>query len=471
MVPRHVRRNPGFKSVQNYHTASGPIAALHFPVPSLLFFFFLCWPARSATAQPGNRQTLRQLLDFSQANNRSIQKERIATQIAEEEVTEKKQLRIPEVDFHGAYARITDLIEYRHGLGDKVTTHTIPVIADVTAAAKLAIYAGGRVKYSIMKAKQEEAIAGLQLQAKTHDVSLEVIGAFLGIYKLMELQRLLAENITEEEDRLREVKAFKVHGTVTQNEVLREELQLSDMQLALLTNGRNIDIAAQELKTILQWPEGQALNIDTTGLLSQPVRLLGYETYLMASSQKEQVRIQQGILQQTEIDRRIQKSSYYPVVNLFGSYGFNYPNYMFFPPDPYLYTLGRVGVEATFSISNIYKNRVRMQTAQKRVQQQQLQTQIVIDAVGDQIFRYYTQLADIIDRIQVNEKALSLANENYRIVRVKYLNQLALITEMLDADNALLQARFNAVSTRIDAVMKLRELEYAAGLYGPSQLN
>jgi hypothetical protein len=35
---------------------------------------------------------------------------------------------------------------------------------------------------------------------------------------------------------------------------------------------------------------------------------------------------------------------------------------------------------------------------------------------------------------------------------------------MVDADNALLQAKFNKVSTRIDVVMKQYELLHTAGL-------
>jgi outer membrane protein TolC len=166
-------------------------------------------------------------------------------------------------------------------------------------------------------------------------------------------------------------------------------------------------------------------------------------------------------------DRKLVKASSYPVVNFFAAYGFNYPNYLFFPPNPNWYSLGRVGVEASFSISNLFKNRTRVHISDKRIEEQNVTTEILKNKITDNIFRQYMQYREIEDKLPVTEKAGVQATENYRIVKLKYLNQLALITDMVDADNALLEARFNIISTRIDALMKYYELLYASGLLNP----
>jgi outer membrane protein len=468
MAPQSTLRHNPLNKMQNKESCLKPSIS-SFPcryhsLPTLLLLLTICSHPVPVSAQQSGKITLAQALALAMKDNKTILHARLQEDIAREDIKEKQELKLPEVDFHGSYARITDLTEFKHGLGDKAVTQTIPVIADLTASAKMPLYTGGKIKYSIKKAEQESDVAALRLQKAINDISIEVTGTFLRVYKMMELQKLILENIKEEEDRLHEVKAFRAHGTVTKNEVLRAELQLSDMQLALMTNKRNIAIGIHDLQTLLQLPEDDTLEIDTSGVLTSTLHFGDYEMYLHAALQKEEMQMARRQQEIRETELRITKGNYYPSVHLFASYGANYPNYMFFPPNPYLYTLGKVGVEATFSISGLYKNRTKMHMAHKQAEAQQVQTDIVKNRVTDEVFRQYMQYQDIHDKIAVTEKAVRQASENYRIIKVKYLNQLALITDMIDADNELLQSRFNMVSTRIDAVMKYHELLHASGL-------
>ncbi len=418
----------------------------------------------SATqAQTSRRLSLPEALKIAVANNRDIRHARIEREVAEADIDEKRELHLPEIDLHASYARITDLTEYRHGLGDKVVTHTIPVIADLTGSAKMPLYTGGKIRYTIQKARQQEEIASLAVLKTENDVKMEATELFFHAYKMMELDKLLQEHIREEEDRLAEVRSFKAHGTVTRNEVLRAELQLSDMRLSRTTNRSNIEVVLHDLHTLLEMPEEVSLELDTARLLDGTVAVEDMHSYLRAALAKDEMRISEKKEQVFATEQQITRAAYFPNIHLFASYGFNYPNYMFFPPDPYLYTLGRVGVEATYSLSNLYKNKTRTHMARLRTEAQQAQTGIVKNRVMDNVFKHHAELKDLLETIPVKEKAVTQATENYRIVKLKYLHQLALITEMLDADNALLQARFDLLTARINATVKHGRLLHASG--------
>ncbi|MEX6687576.1 TolC family protein [Danxiaibacter flavus] len=415
--------------------------------------------------------TLEHAIQTARENNKHIAKAELKKDIATQEVDIARDRQLPDLDFHTSYARITNLTEFHNGYSNKEVIKAIPDMYDATLSAKVPLYAGGRIKTAIEKSNKEKELSTLQVEKTTNDIEMDVIGTYLGIYKLMSVQQVINEQIKEEQKRLREVQALKRNGAVTKNEILRAELQLNNMQLSLITNQKNITVATHDLQTILNLSEEMTLELDTTNLLQMPALEDAYEAYLQKAYQKEDMRI---ALKHQEIalaERKEVKGGFYPTVGLFGSYAYKYPDYMLFPPTPYLYSLGMIGVDVNFSISNLYKNKKKMTVANKHVAESQLETSILKDEITDKVFKEYQQLKEIKERIPVTEKAIQQAEENYRIIKVKYLNQLALITDIVDADNALLQARFNNVSEKIDAQMKFYQLLYASGMLDQNKLN
>lgn len=434
---------------------------------SLLFLTFLLCILNdtSLNAQKINSISLTDALKIAKENNRTVLKSRIEEKISEENTKQAKQLRYPEVDLHSAYSKITNLTEFKDGfLQGAAVTKTIPEIYDISSNFRMPIYEGDKINTLIKKAKQENEISRLNIEKNENDVQLEVVAAFLEIYELQELQKIIDESIKEEQERLKEVKAFKAHGTVTKNEVLRAELQLADRELNALTNAKNIKIAYHNLKTLLQLPEEEELLLDTSAVFENQTKLPDYTFYLEKTMNNEEMRIASEELEISKSELQLTKANYYPKISFFGNYNLRYPNYMFFPPSPYLYSLGQIGVEMTFSLSNLYKNKSRVQAANLKVAAQQTETEIIKDKMKDKLFANYLQYEEVLDKLPVTEKSLALATENYRIVKMKYLNQLVLITEMVDADNALLQAKFNKIAVKIDEVMKRYTLLHTAGI-------
>ena len=431
---------------------------------SLSIFISITWPAELRAQQP-HKISLAEALTIAKANNQVILKSHINKELSEDNIIETKNLRLPEIDLHGLYSRITNLTEFKGGfLQDKAVTKTFPEIYDISSSFRMPIYEGNKINTAIKKAKYEREIAILTIEKTENDIQLGVAVTFLEVYRMIKLQEIIEESIKEEKERLKEVKAFNAHGTVTKNEVLRAELQLSDRELNALTNKKNMSIALFELKTLLQLPEEEEIVIDTTAVLESNAMLSEYNYYLEKTMKSERMQIAGQEIEIRKAERDIVKSNYYPKISFFGNYNLRYPNYMFFPPSPYLYSLGQVGIELTYNLSGLYKNKSRVKSADLKIAAQQTELEIIRNEEKNRLFKNYTQHQEITDKIPVADKALELAIENYRIVKLKYLNQLVLVTEMVDADNALLQAKYNKIALSIDAVVKRYELLHTAGI-------
>jgi len=431
-----------------------------------LLLLLILLALNSLQAQEIHTVSLKEAMKLAKENNKKILRSQLEITLSEQNIKESKELRLPDIELNGEYSRITNITEFKGNgfLNGKEVTKAIPEIYQVNSTFKMPIYAGNKINNAIKIANQESEIAKIKTEKTENDIELEVVANYLSIYKMMELQKIFEENIKEEKSRLKEVQSLQKHGTVTKNEVIRAELQLSDRELNALTNSKNIKIALHDLKTLLQIPENEGIAIDTTANLDELNGLDPYDFYMNKALQNEEMRIASQELNIKKTELQLVKGNYLPTVNFFGNYGFYYPNYKFFPPNPYLYTLGQVGIEARFDISALYKNKTKVEQANKKIEWQQMQSEIIKDEIQDKLYKEHTQYQEILEKFVVVDKALDLANENYRIVKLKYLNQLVLITEMVDADNALLQAKYNKISTRLDAVLKHYELLHTAGI-------
>lgn len=402
-------------------------------------------------------------LILAKTNNRHIQKAKLNSAVSHELIKERKEIQLPEIDLHSSYYRMSNLVEFQPN--ERVHYQTIPEIYDLTINAKMPIYMGNKIQYSIQKAVKEHELAEIQVEKVSNDQQIAVIQTYLGLCKLKEFKKLLIENLKEEEERLKVVKAFLKNGTVTKEEVLQAELQRSDMQLAYISNDRNIAVFTKDLKTLLQIPEQDLLEIDTEEIFLNNKNFAPLEAYLAKAINKEEIRIAQTTTEISILERKEVKANYYPTVSFFGTFGYNYPNYMlfFFPPHAFLYSLGKAGIDINFSLSTLFKNKTKMTIASQKIQMSQIQKEIVKDEVNDNVFRKYTALIETKDKIDITEQAIVQAEENYRIIKQKYLNQHALHTEMMDADNALLRTKYNNLSLKIEAFAKFYDLQYACG--------
>lgn len=435
-----------------------------FPRSLLILLMLLVF--NSLQAQEVHTVSLQEAMKLAKENNKKVLKSQLEITLAEQNIKERKELRLPDVQLNGMYSRITNITEFKGDgfLNGKEVTKAIPEIYEVNSSFKMPIYVGNKINNAIKIANQENEIAKIKSEKTENDIELEVVANYLAIYKMMELQKIFEENIKEEKSRLKEVQSLQKHGTVTKNEVIRAELQLSDRELNALTNSKNIQITLHDLKTLIQIPENEEIAIDTTASLDEMNGVDPYDFYLSKAMQNEEMRMASQELNISKTELKLVKGNYLPSVNFFGNYGFYYPNYKFFPPNPYLYTLGQVGIEARFDLSALYKNKTKVAKASTKIDMQKMQTEILKDEIQDQLYKEHTQYQEILEKFVVVDKALDLAEENYRIVKLKYLNQLVLITEMVDADNALLQAKYNKIATHLDAVLKHYEMMHTVGI-------
>lgn len=408
---------------------------------------------------------LQQAVEIGLKNNKSIQISHLKQEMSVTKEKDLKMEKLPDIEFHTSYTQVTNLFQHQNGLFNKATKYdAINGMYDFTLSASIPVYMGGKIKNTEKKAAIYTEISALKTHLDERQLKMEIITAFLQIHHLKEQQSLINDKMKEDSVNIKQVKALKANGVVTVNEVLRTSLQLSNHKMSWTELDNDIQIAEHKLKTILSLPENQEMHVNTEDLISDNAAIPYVDELTeTALNKNESVEITHKNLSLKELDQKIIKANYLPKITAGGEYFLKYPNMMFFPPEPYAYRLGMVGVNLTYPIENLYKNKYKMQEGKENIDLAKLQIEENEEKIRHNVYEAYKKFEETDQKVKIAEEAINQAKENYRIVRTKYGNKLSLITELIDADNTYLEAESNLISVKINRQLKYYQLQYTIG--------
>ncbi|WP_428134713.1 TolC family protein [Chryseobacterium jejuense] len=408
---------------------------------------------------------LQQAIEIGLKNNKNIQISHLKQEMSVTKEKDLKMEKLPDIEFHTSYNQVTNLFQYQDGVFNKPTKYdAINGMYDFTLSASIPVYMGGKIKNTEKKAAIDTDISALKTHLDERQLKMEVITAFLQIHHLKEQQFLINDKMKEDSVNIKQVKALKANGVVTVNEVLRTSLQLSNHKMSWTELDNDIQIAEHKLKTILSLPEQQEMHVDTEDLISDKAAIPYIEELTeTALTKNESVEMTHKNLSLKELDQKLTKANYLPKITAGGEYFLKYPNMMFFPPEPYAYRLGMIGLNLTYPIENLYKNKYKMQEARENIDLAKLQIEENEEKVRHHVYEAYKKFEETDQKVKIAEEAIDQAKENYRIVRTKYANKLSLITELIDADNTYLEAESNLISVKINRQLKYYQLQYMIG--------
>ncbi|WP_309433096.1 TolC family protein [Chryseobacterium sp.] len=411
------------------------------------------------------RLGLQQAVEIGLKNNKNIQISHLKHEMSATKEKDLKMEKLPDIEFHTSYTQVTNLYQHQNGVFNKATKYdAINGMYDFTLSASIPVYMGGKIKNTEKKAAIDTEISALRTHLDERQLTMEIITAFLQIHHLKEQQSLINDKMKEDSVNIKQVKALKANGVVTVNEVLRTSLQLSNHKMSWTELDNDIQIAEHKLKTILSLPEDQEMHVNTEDLISDNAAIPYVDELTeTALNKNESVEITHKNLSLKELDQKITKANYLPKITAGGEYFLKYPNMMFFPPEPYAYRLGMMGVNLTYPIENLYKNKYKMQEARENIDLAKLQIAENEEKIRHNVYEAYKKFEETDQKVKIAEEAIDQAKENYRIVRTKYANKLSLITELIDADNTYLEAESNLISIKINRQLKYYQLQYTIG--------
>lgn len=421
----------------------------------------------TAQERSGNsyKLTLAEAVQFAKSQNKWVQAAGIEETAAGEDRKDAYHAALPTINVSSSYQRFSDLTLFTQGLSHSSTgpRKPTPNSAALGVDASFNIYGGGRQRAFQREQTSRLNLAKLNTRDQSGNIALQTASQYLDLVRLNDLQKFILDQLKRAQTRLSNINSLYKNQKVTKSDVLRAQVTLSNVELSLQQNENDITIANQKLDVLINIPDSVRIApVDSAGMPKPQVSSLlpliegaGVSSYSVQRA-AENVEVQRARV-------RGVRSNNMPNLSFYTAYGLNYPNYLFFPPVNQAYAIGFVGLKAQFSISSLYHNKSKLAASKLRVKELEVQQDAYSDNVRTEIKSYYIKYVEALTRISVNEHSVEQAQVNYRIVNTKYLNQLSLLTDLLDADNLYQESRFNLVKAQTDALAIYYHILYTSG--------
>jgi len=319
------------------------------------------------------------------------------------------------------------------------------------------VFNGFKLKNSIEASERMYKAETFAEKHSKEEIGLEVVTLFSSLYKAQQLTSLIEDNLKTATQRVKDFKAMEENGLIARNDLLKAQLQESNIQLSLDNAKKNTAIANYRLVTLLKLPETTVVEID--------IEAIKRDLQSNQSNQSNNTAGERNDLKAMELRKtaaessiKIAKGNYYPSLSFTGGYiAFDLNNVLT------VTNAMNVGVGVSYDLANLFKNSKQVKLAQSKAKETEIEVALLNDQIKEEVFQAKENYTLSMKQSVVYEKALEQATENYRIVKDKYDNSLADTTDLLEADNQQLQAKINQALSKADIAQKYYELQFANG--------
>ena len=407
--------------------------------------------------------TLEQMFALADENSKTIKAEDAAVIEAQQGVKVAKNGYLPDIDLSlsASYLGNGYLLDRDFKNGQSVP---MPHFGNNFAIeATQFIYAGGAVTNGVAMAKLKEEMAGVNREAARSRIRFMLTGFYLDLYKLHNALKVYDKSIELTRIVIEDTKARNKAGVALQNDVTRYELQLKNFELARRRVENSVEILNYDLVTMLGLPADTQIEPDTTMLAKTlPMEGIAYWQQ-MAESNAHAVKQSALAVEMGERAEMLARAERRPTVALFATNHFDGPITIEVPTINKNFNYWYIGVGVSFPIHSLYKANKSIRQAQYSTMLSRRRQEEVVEQTSLTIQSDYVRYMEAYDEVATLEKSVQLANENYQVIENRYRNDIALVTDMLDASTQLLDAELKLVNARINVIFNYYKLKNTSG--------
>lgn len=411
--------------------------------------------------------TLEESLEVGLANSKQLKISKASVISSKAKITEVGSQMFPKLSFNAAYTRLSEVDPFQVTVPFSPTPIKIQDAILNNYQLKLSLqqplFTGFRLSSLKSAAEYNSKALELEYTKEINEEAYKIHTAFWNYYKAQKVLNLVNENLKSLQKHLDDTKNFMDNGLVTKNDYLKLQVQYSNTELMKIETKNNAELARAAFNKAI----GKELDTQTQVTADDPEDIsitTKFDDLLNEAFQtREELKSLDYKIKAGEESVTAAKADWFPSVFLFGNYYYNRPNQRIMPLKDKFNETWDVGVSLNWELWNWGNTSAKTTQAEQQVVQAETSLKILKEGIELEVYKDYLKVLSEFEKVSVSKKSVEQAEENYRITKYKYGQQLATSSDLIDAEVALLNSQTNLTNSLVDLKLAKTRLEKSVG--------
>ena len=399
--------------------------------------------------------TLRQCIAIAKKNSSDIKNAQISKKIEELRVKNAQALYYPDLLLNGGYSASKQI-----DFGFERNNYSFGVTGRYT------IWDHGQRNIGLLQARESKNLVDVQNDQVRQNLVFQVTQAYYEVLKAQELVKVDRQNLDRSRENRERVEAYVEAGIQIEADIATAQVREANSELALLNDQNQLDIALANLPRIMGLNPATRIRVVENEEPKNEVEIVDIsldEAINRAIKARSEFMVVKSNIKQTEYALRLTQLNRYPKLNAQYNHDFNLDDYFDDSEDLGHLRYWRFAATLDFPIfdGGVTKRRVdeiELQLDRAREDLEDLKRSVALE-----VQQAYLNLIRAAKSVEISDAQVRDARLSLNVIRERFIQELAILIELLDAQTVFASALTSQVRIFYDYQIARASLQKVLG--------
>lgn len=416
--------------------------------------------------------TLQECINYALANNIQIQKNKVASQTAEQELIGSKAARLPSLSVSSnqnvAWRPFSQqTINLTNGTMTS-TQSDVNYNGNYALSGNWTVWNGGRISKNIEKSEYSQRLADLETQQTANSIQEQIAQLYIQVLYENEAVRVDSETVKKTQVQVDRAREMQKVGSLAKVDVAQIESQLTQDKYALVNAQSQLENYKLQLKQLLEIHGDETFDVaapeveESAVLAALPAKSEIYQTALNIRPEIESSKLS---IESSKIDKAIAKTGLYPTVSANAGIGSSNSSGTDIGMFKQLKNnmSNTIGLTLSVPIFDQKQTKVAVQKAELAIRTSELNLEDTRKKLYSEVENYWLNAKTSQQQYIAARTNVESMQQSYDLVSEQFRLGLKNTVELITGKNNLLQAESQRIQGKYTALYNLAMLRFYQG--------